>query len=509
MTPGVTRRQLRALIGLRWRMVRSRPARVGLLALAAALPLALALALAIGRNRAAEGAALDGVSATVLTPAMFLSVAVLAILTPLAAGGGNELYPAEQLVAFPVRPATLVSASLLLSPLNLAWLAQVLALTGVTGLMTGPGPRLTLAVATTAAYLVFVAVAGQALAWLVVGIRHTRRGRLVVHAVAAVCGATAATVVLTDRYVAVLDRMPTTAAVRLVQDGYSGSVGPWLTGMAVLVLGTAVAAGWAVRACGWALARPGDLSGDLEGRPVRRRPAATGALAELTRVDRASVARSVPLRRGVAVLAFLPGLAAAVTAVDWPSIVMLPGLVGAGAGLLFGVNVFCLDASGSVWLASLPHDPRLAYLAKARVLAEVCAGCAVTTVLLAVVRAPTKPTLAQLCATLGSTAACTAIVVASCMHMSVRRPHRADLRSARDTPAPPGSMVVYSLRLSALAGLTASVMAGFSYADPMPWLPLAAAVPLTAWPLLRLRRASLAWRGPQPRARVVAAVAAG
>jgi hypothetical protein len=501
----MTNRQLRALVGLRWRMIRRRPVRLGLGVLVAALPLVLALAVAIGKNQPAVG----GLAVTVVTPGMFLSVAVLAVVAPLAAGGGNELYPAEQLVAFPVRPATLVSASLLLSPLNLAWLAQVLALMGVTGTITGDGPRLALAVLTSLAYLAFVSVAGQSVAWLVVGVRHTRAGRVAVAAVAVAGSAAAVTIALTHHVVGALEHMPTTSAVGLVREASAGPTGQWLTGFTVLVLGTAVAAGWAVRACGWALSRPGDLTGDREGRPIRRRPAAGGVLAELAAVDRASIVRSVPLRRGVLVLAFLPGAAAALTAVEWPSIVMLPGLVGAGAGLLFGVNVFCLDASGAVWLASLPHDPRLAYLAKARVLAEVCAGTGVLTVAIAALRAPTPPTAAQLSAVAASIVACTAAVVASCMHMSVHRPHRADLRSSRDTPAPPGSMVVYSLRLSVVATLTASLMAALAYATEHPWLPLAVAVPLTLRALFALHRASLGWRNPEPRARVVAAVSAG
>lgn len=501
----VTLRQLRALMDLRWRMIRRRPVRLGLGVLIAALPLALALAVAIGKNNPA----VDGLALTVVTPGMFLSVAVLAVVTPLAAGGGNELYPAEQLVAYPVRPATLVGASLLLFPLNLAWLAQVLALMGVTGTITGNGPRLALAVLTSLAYLAFVSVTGQAVAWLIVGIRHTRAGRVGVAALAAAGTVGAVTIALTHHVAEALSHAPTTSAAGLVREGYAGSTGHWLTGFTVLVLGAVVAAGWAVRACSWALSRPGDLTGDREGRPVRRRPTAGGVLAELTAVDRASIYRSVPLRRGVLVLAFLPGAAASLTAVEWPSIVMLPGLVGAGAGLLFGVNVFCLDASGSVWLASLPHDPRLAYLAKARVLAEVCAGTAVFTVALAALRTPVPPTTAQLSAVAGSIVACTAAVVASCMHMSVRRPHRADLRSSRDTPAPPGSMVVYSLRLSLVATATASLMAALGYAADHPWLPLAVAVPLTLRPLIAVHRGSLRWRELQPRARVVAAVSAG
>jgi hypothetical protein len=193
---------------------------------------------------------------------------------------------------------------------------------------------------------------------------------------------------------------------------------------------------------------------------------------------------------------------------DWASIVLLPGLVAAGAGLLFGVNAFCLDSSGAVWLASLPHDPRLAYFAKARVLAEVCLAAVAVAVVAAGIRAP-APTATQLAAVVGSAVACTASVVAACMSLSVRRPHRADLRGARDTPAPPGAMAVYSIRLSLITTLTALALSLMSYGTPWPWLPLLVAVPLTVRALLALIRVAGEWSEPQVRAQVVATVASG
>ncbi len=79
---------------------------------------------------------------SLLGPTLYLAFAALAVLAPLSAGGGNELYPAEQLAAYPVRPRTWFGASLLLAPLNLAWATQVVALAAVTSLVTaGPaGP---------------------------------------------------------------------------------------------------------------------------------------------------------------------------------------------------------------------------------------------------------------------------------------------------------------------------------------------------------------------------------
>jgi Co/Zn/Cd efflux system component len=162
-----------------------------------------------------------------------------------------------------------------------------------------------------------------------------------------------------------------------------------------------------------------------------------------------------------------------------------------------------------VWLASLPHNPQLALFAKARVLAEVCVGAVLLAVLAAAVRAPEAPTLTQLMAVLASAVACITSVVATCMLLSVRRPHRADLRGARDIPAPPGSMAVYSVRLSAMTTLTAIMLSFVSYATPWPWLPLVVAVPLTVRALLALLRIAREWDDPGVRAQVVTSVASG
>ncbi len=88
----------------------------------------------------------------------------------------------------------------------------------------------------------------------------------------------------------------------------------------------------------------------------RRAPARVGRSRELVAVDRASVWRAPALRRGAVVLALLPGLLAAGAQLPWSS------LVGAARAwsrpapaLLFGVNAFCLDGPGALWLASLPR----------------------------------------------------------------------------------------------------------------------------------------------------------
>jgi hypothetical protein len=497
--------QLGALVALRWRMIRTARVRRGLIVLMVALPVMAVLAVAVGRQLPVDRA--FGVA--LVTPSLFLSAAALAIITPLAAGGGNQLYPADQLVAYPIRPQTVFSASLLLAPLNVVWLVQILALLAVTGLITGGGPRLVLSVATTLAYVAVVTVAGEALAWWVVGVRHSRAGRRLVWGIGAVLLVSALWVLATGFTSEVLDASPTKWVVILLLIGQNGNVALWAAGFAALASAGLVAGWCGARACAWALRRTGDAGAHPEARPVRRRAPRRTAFAELTAVDRASVWRSIPLRRGVIVLGLLPGLVAAVARVDWSTIVLLPALVAAGAGLLFGVNAFCLDASGAMWLSSLPHEPRLAFFAKARVLAEVCAGAVVLAVIAAALRAPQAPTLTELAAVAGSAVACTASVVATCLHLSIRRPHRADLRGARDTPAPPGSMAVYSARLAGVTTLTAVLLSLTSFADPWPWLPLLVAVPLTCRALLALLRTAREWDDPQVRARVVMSVVSG
>lgn len=500
----LTLRQLRALSSLRRQMVRSRATRIGLTLAVCALPVVLAVAVWAGTQQH------QPLHSAWVVPALFASVAGVAVLAPLAVGGGYQLFGEDQLVAFPVRPSTLAVGSLLLSPLNLTWLAQVLGAATATGYLTGTGPRLALAALTTVAYVVLAAVAGASICWTIVGARARRAGRVTVGALGVALGAALWLVAATGQGGRVLDASPTGWVITLVEHAYEGSLARWATGFAVLVLGAIVAAGTAVRACGWAMTRTPDRSithGAVA--PVRRRAPQRSVFAELVAIDRASVWRAAPLRRGVLMLAFVPGSAAAVTGLEWSSIVMLPGIVAAGTGLLFGINVFCLDAGGAIWLTTLPHDPRMAYLAKARVLAELCLLTSVTTVLLAASRTAAMPTPAELSATAGALVLGPALVVASCMSISVRRPHRAELRGPRDTPVPPGSMFIYTVLLSLAATITGAVLAAFAFDAERPWLPLALGLGLTVPALASVLRGSHRWRDPARRARVVATVAAG
>jgi hypothetical protein len=208
------------------------------------------------------------------------------------------------------------------------------------------------------------------------------------------------------------------------------------------------------------------------------------------------------------VLAVLPGLAAAGAEVHWASLVVLPGLVAAGAGLLFGVNAFCLDASGALFVASLPHDQRLVARAKAIVLTETVLAAALLTAVAGSLRAQGRPTTTELVAIVVSGLVCTAVVVSRGMASSVRHPHKADLKGPRDAVAPPGALTLASARLALPTGLVAICLEATTSTGRW-WAPVALAVPLLALCALSLRRSLGVWADPLERARIVQVVAAG
>lgn len=501
MTAALT--QLRALLMLRWQMARAPGARLGVVL--AALLLGWLLSLVLG-----SGSALDAVTlatAVELAPTAYLGFGVLAVTAPLTAGGGNEIVPPDQLTAYPVRPSTQFFGGLVLAPLNLVWVVQLLALAGLTTYLTLGGSLLRGAT-TTAAYVAAITVLGQALAWSVVGARHTRRGRRLVGAGGIVLLVGVVAVVRAGHGDAVLDRSPTRTVVAGVIAGGDGHLLRWAaTTVALLAMaGLGLLAGAA--ACGWALRRPGDNGLKRHTEPMRRRPARSGPLRELIAVDRASVWRAPALRRGGLVLAVLPGLLAASAAVPWESMVVLPGLVAAGAGLLFGVNAFCLDGSGSVWLASLPHDPGLIARAKTVVLTETVLAAVAVSAVAGSLRSPGAPTAAQLAAIVAGGTTCTALVVAGALKSSVRRPHRADLRGPRDAVAPPGALALASARLALPTAFTGVVLGTASKLGVWWWPPLLA-LPVLLLAVLSVLRSLRRYDDPFVRARIVQTVAAG
>ncbi|MBW3639508.1 MAG: hypothetical protein KY451_06655 [Actinobacteria bacterium] len=493
-------RQLACLLGLRWRLLRGAGQRIGLLTTAAAVGWLVWLALT-------SGSALDPptlATAIELAPAAYLGFGVLAVVAPLTSGGGSEIVPPDQLVAYPVRPTTHFLGGLLLAPLNLVWLVQLLALAAMTAYLT-LDTSLPRGMLTTTLYVGCITVLGQALAWLVVGLRQTRRGRRLVFAAGAGLLVAAVVTVQSGQGAAALASSPTHSVVQAVG---AADLTRWVRATAVLLGLAALGAAAGSWLCGWALGRPGDAGSARHLLPVRRRASRRSTLRELVAVDRASVWRAPALRRGGLVLAVMPGLIAAGAAVPWQSMVILPGLVAAGAGLLFGVNAFCLDGSGALWLASLPSEPRLVARAKTFVLGETVLGAVTIAAVAGSLRSPGSPTVAEVAAIVAAGLACTAVVVAQCMRASVRRPHHALLAGVRDAVAPPGALAFASVRLAVPTACVGVVIATAS-ATGRWWLPIVIAVPIVLAAGLSLNRTLRRYGDPVIRARLVSVVASG
>jgi hypothetical protein len=515
--------QVAALLRLRWQMVRSGRLQIvlGSAAFAAVALIVLAVLTGstapLGRQTGDDLSASDLLGSTVdrtgeiavLIPSAMLAFIVLCIIAPIVAGGGTELIPESQLVAYPVKVRTLVRLSLVLSPLNVTWYLQVLLLAAATAYaIRGPGgPGLPLVV--LLAFLAACTTVGHSIGWLLVGLRRTRRGRAATWALLVALVGGALWVILTDRAAGLLDSSPTVrvlgaqlSAARLEHGGYTYVVAVLLAAAVVGYLVTVAAASWALR-------RPGDVGADGSlSRPLPRRVRERDDLGTLLAIDRASVWRSPPLRRGLLVLAVLPVTAAVIASLPWSSIALLPPLVASGAALLFGVNALSLDGSGAVWVATLPQDPLLVLRAKARVVLEVIGGAVILVLVGSALRASSRPDLVDVASAVGASVGCTAVVVATCMRLSVTRPHRAELRGPRDTPAPPGSMALYSVRLATVTTLCGLVFSLATYGRSLT-VPLLMTTALLAWAAVSWSRTKRLWRQPETRARVVATVASG
>jgi hypothetical protein len=496
--------QLRALVGLRWRMVRSRRARWGLLSLLALFFLLLVQGTYVGQQLPAGGRLFD---LLLLAPTLFLVFAALTVVAPLVAGGGNELFPDGQLVSFPIHPRTVFAGSILMAPLNLAWVVQVVVLVTATAAVAERGPRVLLAVGTTLAFILMCTLLGQAFAWAVIGLRQRKLGRSVTRAVGLLCLAGALGTLASGTTTGLLDRSPTSRVVVGAIAGSQGRYGRWALTTGALLCVAWISARVGNRACAWAIRRTAPL-GRAELAPVTRRGARRSMLAELIAVDLYSVWRSTPLRRGALVLAALPGGVALLAHPTWPSITLLPGLVAAGAGLLFGVNAFCLDGAGALWVASLPHPPRHTFVAKLVVVGRTCLVAVLLAVGLAATQVREAPSAAAVVALFGSVVGSTLLVVASCGRLSVHHPHKADLRGPRDTPAPPAAMAVYSMRLALGTTWAGLAFAGASGSGSL-GAALAACVAVLCLAARSILRTVQAWEQPALRARVVTTVSYG
>ena len=492
---------LRSMVRFRFASVRGRSRRR--LVWVATIPVVLTVVSALapayadgagsGSGRAADVLDLLGIG---LTSFLFLTV-----VSSVASGGGRELVSRDQGVAFPISPVSDHLGALLMAPLNIAWLVQGWALLGCTAYALGPD-RVWSAQPLVLLWLAVATAAGQVVGWSMEAVRRGPHGVLVFRLVATGAGALLAGLVLTGRLAPLLEALPANA---LVDSLHHGGGQRWLFTLVVLaaaVLALVLAGMWPAGVASRRLPRD---EARLESTTHPARPNPTSDLAALARIDLASVVRSVPLRRGMMTLSLLPAIVALAGGLEWTTLVLMPGLVASGAGLLFGVNAWCLDARGALWRESLPVDAATAFRVRAGVLAGLLLACSAVTLVAGAVRAGV-PSAGEAAAVLSAWLVVCVQVVAACLHWSVRHPFPVDLRSARATPAPPAVMVGYSSRLALVTTLVGMLFSGLSV---LPWVvsPVVAALFL-AWSLRRLRRAHRAWEDPQVRSRVVVTVAA-
>lgn len=494
---------LRALIAFRGSAMEPRSRRRFRIGVVALLLLTVAVVVVPAQVREPLEAR-NAAELTLILPTFLLGFLVLTAVSAVTAAGGREVVPREEAVAFPVSSVTEHLGSLLLAPLNIAWLLQAWALLGITAYVLGPR-NLEFSMVPVLLWILACTAVGQAVGWAFEGVRRGAHGVWIVRGIGLVAAAGVATLVLTDRLADVLDQSPT---VEVFLASASATGGNWqrfgvATAVLLLLLVVSVAAGLVPSR--WALTRPQREEVRLESGVREVRPHPRTDLAAALRLDRASVWRAVPIRRGLLVLGLMPGAVALAGELSWDLVTVLPGLVASGGALLFGVNIWCLDGRGALWRDSLPTDPRVAFAAKALVLLEVLLVAASLTIALASLRAGI-PTPAELASVLACTVVVSLYVVTRSLRWSIARPFAVDLRSARATPAPPVVMAGYSARLAVATTMIGLVFSGTSYAED--WrLPVAVATPFLCWSGWRLIRSARTWADPVSRARVVAVVA--
>ncbi|MPZ95557.1 MAG: hypothetical protein GEU96_11775 [Propionibacteriales bacterium] len=440
----------------------------------------------------------------VLLPTAYLAFLVATTIALTVASGGRELLPRDEGVAFPISPTTDHLGALLLAPLNIAWLMQAWAILGATAYVVGPS-GLAAAQVTALLWLVTATAVAQLVAWCVEWVRRGRHGLLLVRVSGVALALAAAGLVATGLVTALLDRSPLWRVVLVALSGSDGGWGRWLVGSLLLLATGAAAVALGAGVAHGVARRPARDESRAEGRTVSARPEPRSELGALVRTDRASVWRSVPLRRGLVVIALLPGSIAAAGRLEWGILPVLPGIVAAGAALLFSVNAWCLDESGALWRESLPVRPRVMFAARVLVQLELLGLAGLLTVLVAGSRAGGAPTGAEVASLAGTVVVVSVQVVARTMSWSVRRPFAVDLRSARAAPAPPLSMASYSAYLALTSTLTGLLFTLTARAGgPMP--ALLVALPLLLLAVRRLLITARAWETPAVRAQVVATV---
>jgi hypothetical protein len=436
-----------------------------------------------------------------LFPVGCLTFLALVVTSAVASGGGRELLPRDGGAAYPISPFVDHLGALLLAPLSVAWLFQAWTLLGVVAYLVPPAAVVP-AVVVVLAWLCAATAAGQVAGWSAEAVRRTPHGKALLRAALAIGVLAVAALALVGPG---LD-LGNPSALRFLTDAARHPFGvTWLaTVVGLLVLRAPLVLLGALPARSAARRLPRDEA-RLETGNHPARPHPVSDVAALHRIDRASVLRSLPLRRGLITLGISPGLIAMAADLDWDTVILLPGLAASGGALLFGVNAWCLDARGALWRESLPVSAGLAFTVRATVLLELLLAASAVSVLLGAVRAGV-PTLSEALALVCIWVVAALMVVSASMRWSLRKPYAVDLRSARATPAPPGVMVGYSGRLALATTLVSMLFSGLAV---LPWpFSLVVALPFVLVSLFRLRRARQGWEDPFARSRVVVTVAA-
>jgi hypothetical protein len=438
-----------------------------------------------------------------LIPTAMAGILVLNMGSAIGSGGGRELISHDQAAPYPISPTTDHLGALLLAPLNISWMIQAWLLLGSVSYAVTPG-KLLQAQLGMILWLVMSTALGQVVAWSMEAVRRGPGGIAISRALLVAAGAAACAVQLTGNTGKVLDGVPT---VWFFAGVLSNPLSPyfWST-VLVLVAGTVAAVALGAVPAHLAARRLPRDEARMETDQHEPRPNARSVLGILVRTDRASVWRSVPMRRGVLVLALGPGLVAVFGDLKWAQLTILPGLVASGGALLFGVNAWCLDGRGALWRENLPAPATALFDARTLILFEFLGVASMITILVGALRAG-LPNAQQFAALVATLVVVTLQVVGGSLRWSLRHPYPVDLRSARATPAPPAAMVGYSARLATCTTFTGLVFSGCAHVPD--WrLSLIVAMPCVLWSATRLVRTRHRWEDPFTRAVVVSTVAA-
>jgi hypothetical protein len=437
-----------------------------------------------------------------LMPSAMAGILALNVASAVASGGGRELISRDQASPYPISPTTDHLGALVLAPLNIAWMIQAWVLLGSMAYSFGPD-NLFQAQVVILLWLVFATTLGQVVAWTMESVRRGPGGIGISRGILICLGLTLGLVQLTGHVTDLLDQIPT---LWFFQGGVSGWGLRWWLVLFVLLVGSIVAIGAGAVPTHLAARRMPRDEARMETDQHAPRALPRTVLGLLIRADRASVWRSVPMRRGVLVLAIGPGLVAVFGNLPWSSMTILPGLVASGGALLFGVNAWCLDGRGALWRENLPVPASALFDARAWVLTEFLATASLITIGIGALRAGI-PNAVELSALVCTLLVVLLQVVGASMRWSQAHPYPVDLRSARATPAPPAAMVGYSARLAVSTTFTSLIFSGCAKVPD--WrLSVVLAIPCLLWSGIRFARTARRWQDPVARALVVTTTAA-